>query len=331
MKKYHVYGIGNAIVDIEVLVEPDFFDRMEIEKGVMSLVERPRQSKILDELKYYNTKKCCGGSAANTLISMAQLGAKTFYSCKVSNDKWGSFYTRDLVGHGVATNLLDDRPEGTTATCVVMVTPDADRTMNTHLGISKEFSANEIVESELIESEWFYIEGYLLQMEIGVDAALKGVEIARKNGVKIAITLSDKSVPFYEREALMKVIGEGVDMIFCNFDEARAFSNTDNINDCVSYMSKYSKEFCITLGGDGAVIYDGNSVHRVYTDPVKAVDTLGAGDVFAGSFMYAYVNNFDYDVAGKFACKVAAQLCAQYGTRLPDEVLLDLKKKYLKK
>lgn len=149
MKKYHVYGIGNALVDIEVLVDECFFSKMEIEKGVMSLVERPRQSKILDELKNYHTTKCCGGSAANTVIGMAQLGARAFYSCKVSADKWGEFYTRDLVGHGVGTNLLEQRPQGTTGTCVVMVTPDADRTMNTHLGISSEFSVAELVPEDV--------------------------------------------------------------------------------------------------------------------------------------------------------------------------------------
>ncbi len=329
MKKYHIYGIGNALVDVEVLVDETFFSRMQIEKGVMSLVERPRQSRILDELKTYHTTKCCGGSAANTVIGMAQLGARTFYSCKVSSDKWGEFYTRDLVGHGVGTNLLEARAVGTTGTCVVMVTPDADRTMNTHLGISSEFSVKELVPHEISQSEWFYIEGYIITAAPGLEAALAGASVARHSGAKIALTLSDKNAVMQHRDAFMKVINGGVDAIFCNQDEALAFAQTTDINQCVEFFSKHSRCFAITLGSKGALVYDGNSAQRIYTEPVDAVDTLGAGDLFAGCFLYAITHRYNYIKAGNFACKVASILCSQYGTRLATEKLLELKRTLL--
>ncbi|MCK5882947.1 MAG: adenosine kinase [Bacteriovoracaceae bacterium] len=329
MKKYNVYGMGNALVDIEVLVDQNYLDQMEMEKGVMCLVPRERQSQILDSVKKLDTTRCCGGSAANTVIGMAQLGGRSFYSCRVGGDKLGDFYLGNLLGHGIATNIDVDRPAVTTGTCVVMVTPDADRTMNTHLGISRDFCSDQLIPEEIAKSEYFYIEGYLLYGEEGTQAALEGVRIARENGVKIALTLSDKNLVINRREQVMSVIGEGVDAIFCNLDEARAFSGGDTPEECSVFMQKYANTFGITLGDKGALVYDGSENIMVTTASIKAIDTLGAGDLFAGSFLYAITHGHSYTEAGRFACRTASVLCSQYGTRLPTEKLLEIKKEIL--
>lgn len=329
MKEYDIYGIGNALVDIEVLIGPEFLKKMEIEKGVMSLVDKDRQELILSKLEALQFSKCCGGSAANTAIAVNQLGGKSFYSCSVSTDRWGDFYHRDLLSHGIKTNIYEQRAEGTTGTCVVMVTPDADRTMNTHLGVSQKFSKNELHIESIKKSKVFFVEGYILPEEDGLEAALIGAQVAKENGVKIALTLSDKTILSMFREQFDKLIGDGVDAIFCNLDEARAFAGSDDLEEVVSYMKKYSKMFAITLGEEGALVVDGDRRFTVGTEKVNAVDTLGAGDLFAGCFLYGITNDIPLERAASLACSAASNLCAKYGTRLHTKDLLELKDKFL--
>ena len=152
MTEYDVYALGNALLDIEFEVSPEELQKLGIEKGVMTLLDRDAQDKIVSNLANYDQKRSCGGSAANTLIAVSQFGGKAFYSCKVADDEPGKFYTQDLIDCGVATNLENHPAQsGVTGKCLVFVTPDADRTMNTFLGISGEFSDQELV-SEAIKN-----------------------------------------------------------------------------------------------------------------------------------------------------------------------------------
>ena len=144
MKKYHVYGVGNALVDMEFEVEDAFFKQNDIEKGVMTLVDEARQHELIARLDAFEGKKASGGSAANTVIAMSYFGGTSFYSCKVSNDELGDFYVNDLKEAGVDSNVGDGRKDGITGKCLVMVTPDAERTMNTYLGITETFSIDEL-------------------------------------------------------------------------------------------------------------------------------------------------------------------------------------------
>ncbi|MEO0928066.1 MAG: adenosine kinase, partial [Cyanobacteria bacterium J06643_13] len=180
MTKYDVYALGNALLDVEFEVTPEVLQGLGIEKGVMTLLDQDSQDKIVNNLASYDTKRSCGGSAANTLIAIAQLGGKAFYSCKVANDEPGQFYTQDLIDCGVATNLENQTPgAGVTGKCLVFVTPDADRTMNTFLGISGEFSDAELVPEAIKSSEYTYIEGYLVSGESSKQAAIKARETAQ--------------------------------------------------------------------------------------------------------------------------------------------------------
>ena len=190
MKKYHVYGIGNALVDMEFEVEDSFLQKMNVEKGLMTLVDQDRQAELLSHLTGIQHKRSCGGSAANTIIAVSQFGGKSFYSCKVASDEVGEFYYKDLVGNGVVTNMGENREEGITGKCMVLVTPDADRTMNSFLGITETFSEAELVKSEMLDSEYLYIEGYLVTSPTGKAAAIKARELAEANGVKTALTFS---------------------------------------------------------------------------------------------------------------------------------------------
>ncbi len=178
-KKYQIYGIGNALVDMEFEVTTEFFEANGIEKGTMTLVEEGRQNELILALHRHVTKKQSGGSAANTLIGASQFGSSCFYSCKVAQDELGDFYMHDLEHANVKTNLNGQpRSEGLTGKCLVMITPDADRTMNTFLGITSEFSEKELDEDALKDSQYLYIEGYLITSEGGRRAMKRAKKVA---------------------------------------------------------------------------------------------------------------------------------------------------------
>jgi len=228
MKKYHVYGVGNALVDMEFEVEDAFFDKNNIEKGVMTLVDEARQHELIGQLDAFEGKKASGGSAANTLIALSYFGGCAFYSCKVSSDELGDFYVQDMQAAGVDSNVGDGRKEGITGKCLVMVTPDAERTMNTYLGITETFSVDELHQDALRDAEYLYIEGYLVTSSTGRHAAIEARKIAEEAGVKTALTFSDPAMVEFFKDGLAEMIGNKVDLLFCNEAEAKSWAGTDD-------------------------------------------------------------------------------------------------------
>ncbi|MET1256062.1 adenosine kinase [Aliikangiella maris] len=321
-KQYQVYGIGNALVDFEIETTPDELAALNVEKGVMTLIDGERQQALLNAFHGKHHSRACGGSAANTIIGAQSLGAKCFYSCKVANDETGHFYRDDLLRHGVETNLADEAlEEGETGKCLVLITDDADRTMNTFLGITGEINSRQVNQSALAASEYLYIEGYLSSSPTALQAAVEAMAFARKNQVKTAFSLSDPNMVKFCREGLIAIIGEGVDLLFCNYDEATLYSESDNLEDAARKLSKLAKVVVITLGADGALIVYGDEQIKVAGHPVKALDTNGAGDLFAGSFLYAISQGHDLSKAGQLASFASAQLVTQFGPRLTDDKL----------
>lgn len=316
MKKHHVYGIGNALVDIEIETSADFLAKNDVRKGLMTLVDEARQSELLSAVEGQQHQRTCGGSAANTVIAVQQLGGRSFYSCKVANDEMGDFYFNDLVGHGVETNLRGDRESGTTGRCLVFVTPDADRTMNTYLGITSDLSERELDESELLDSQLLYMEGYLVTSPTGKAAAIKAREIAEKNGIKTSLTFSDPGIVEHFREGFMEMIGKQVDLLFCNEAEALSFTGEQKIEQAARKLKEVAKAFAITRGPKGAYLYDGLREIHVLTQKVDAIDTNGAGDLFAGGFLYGVSNGHSFGESGRLACQLASTLVTKFGARL---------------
>lgn len=325
MKKFDVYGIGNALVDMEIEVHPDYLSKMDVQKGLMTLVDQDRQNQLLSTLGNNHHRRSCGGSAANTIIAVAQLGGHSFYSCKVANDEAGDFYARDLKNNGVSTNLSDNRPDGVTGKCMVFITPDADRTMNSYLGITETFSTEEIRKEELEQSAYLYMEGYLVTSVTGKAAAIQARDYARKAGVKVALTFSDPGIVSYFKAGFHEMIGDGVDLLFCNEAEAKSFAGTEDFNLAVTELKKHAKAIAVTRGPRGAYIYDGEKEVIIITRKVDAIDTNGAGDLFAGSFLYALSQNKSYAEAGELACRASSELVTRFGARLDKETLLKIK------
>ena len=321
MAKYSVYGVGNALVDMEIETTEEFLKKSKIEKGLMTLVDEARQNELLSHVEGKVHKRSCGGSAANTMIAISQLGGKAFYSCKVANDETGDFYFKDLVSNGLTTNLGSERAPGITGKCLVFVTPDADRTMNSFLGITETFSKNEVKEDDLAASEYLYIEGYLVTSETGRAAALHAKKCAEKNSVKTSITLSDPGIVGFFKEGLKEMIGEGVDLLFCNEAEALSFTEKDDLNAAMEELKKHGTTLAVTRGPNGARIWDGEQIIEIEAPKVQAKDTNGAGDLFAGAFLYALTHGHSYFDSGKFACHCSSRLVTEFGARLEQSTI----------
>lgn len=316
MNNYNVYGIGHALVDIELNVSDQFLAQAGLQKGTMSLVDEARQTQLLQEVAGIPQHRSCGGSSANTLIGLAQFGGQGFHACKVANDEAGKFFAQDMRTNGVENSLDKEQLSGTTGRCLVFITPDAERTMCTHLGISETFSSAQLSESTLSSAEYLYIEGYLVSAPAAQTAAIEAARMARKHGVKTALTFSDSSMITYFREGLDAIIDTGLDLLFCNEVEALTYTNSDNLEQAKSQLTKIAKQIGITLGSKGATIYNGESWIDIPGVAVQAVDSNGAGDLFAGGFLFGITHGYSLVKTGQLACHAASVLVTQSGARL---------------
>lgn len=329
MRKYNIYGIGGALVDTEVQVSDKFLLENKIEKGSMTLVNEHRQTELLQAFASMGLKLVqeCGGSVCNSVVAASALGARTFFSGKVADDIDGELFIRDLQRAGVGFSRVGQE-SGTTGKCLVMVTNDAERTMNTFLGVSEMLSSKEIDYDALKNSEWLYVEGYLVTDERRTATTLEAVQYARRHGVKIAVTLSDSFVVENFGEALRDVMGTGIDLLFCNRNEALSFAKTENIESAVRSLTSISRSIAITDGENGALIFDGKSLIKSQGLSLKPIDTNGAGDMFAGTFLYALNAGKSYEWASELANYCAAKVVMNFGPRLRSKDFLDIKQRF---
>ena len=318
---YQLYGIGAALVDTEIEIEDSFLEQCQIEKGLMTLVDEERQHELMKLLAGHlvASRRASGGSAANSIIAHAALGGSSYYSCKVANDDNGAFYLNDLKNAGVDADFDGAHENGITGKCLVMISPDAERTMNTFLGISATLSEDNLNYNALKNSEWLYVEGYLVTSDTGRNAAIKAREFAQKQGIKTALSFSDPGMVQFFKPGLKEMLGDKVDLIFCNEQEALHWADTNNMDLAIASIRDITETFAITLGNKGALVFDGQSLQKIEPLPVKAIDTNGAGDAFAGAFLYGITNGMNYAEAGKLASITAGTVVSQFGPRLSKE------------
>ena len=318
MKKYVAYGIGAALVDTEIKVKDHVLAQMNVEKGLMTLVDEARQRELLGHLEGHLVKAnhASGGSAGNSMIATAQFGGPTFMSCKVANDADGDIYIADLEAAGVDHCFKSERDHGTTGKCLVLVTPDAERSMNTFLGISETLSTDQLDEEAIAASEYVYLEGYLVTSPTGRAAAVKARELAEAAGVKTALSFSDPGMVEYFRDGMAEIVGKRLDLIFCNEAEALGWAQSNDMDVTIERLKQVANTFVITRGSEGALTFDGSELAEIPPHRVNAVDSNGAGDMFAGAFLYAITRGEDFPTAGRFASLAAGKIVANYGPRL---------------
>jgi sugar/nucleoside kinase (ribokinase family) len=302
---------------------------MGVDKRHMTLIDAARRSELLGHLQTITSRRTGGGSAGNTVVALAQLGGKAFYSCRVADDELGAFYTQDLIANGVATNLTHTPPaSGQTGSCMVMVTPDAERSMSTFLGATAELDSTALHEQDIVNSKVYYMEGYLAASPTGLQAALQGRQIAHDAGVALATTLSDVSMINFCRSGLDAIIGQGLDYLFCNEEEAQVWCGSQDLQLICQQISQLARTVCLTRGPLGCVVLEGAKQTPVPAAPVKALDTNGAGDMFAGAFLYAVTHGHSHDQAAWLANQAAGQVVSQYGNRLTRESMGTIKARF---
>lgn len=313
---YDIYGLGNALVDMEYRVDDGFLRRHAIAKGHMTLVEEDRLDALIADLDEYDPERMSGGSAANTVIAAQCFGVRTFYSCKVAEDATGDYFLRDMGTAGVETNANAANGLGKSGRCLVLVTPDAERSMNTFLGVSSQLGTAEIDEAALAKASFFYVEGYLSSSKGSLEAAVECRELAEDSGVKTAVSLSDPSMVEFFREGVEQMLGNGVDHLFCNEEEALAWSRTDRLDIAIRELADMARAVNITLGARGSLAINGREQHNAPGYPVTAVDTNGAGDIYAGACLFGWAAGMTAEQAAAFGNFAAANLVQRYGARL---------------
>lgn len=322
---YDVMAVGNALVDHEYLLTDDQLTNTSLTKGCMTLASLNEQTELLNQFKSLQlspSKQSGGGSAANAMFALSCLGGKSFYSCRVGNDAAGQFYLSDLNEAGVATSTISIAENGVTGSCVVAISPDGERTMQTYLGASSEIEDANVDFDTLRQSEWLYIEGYLAMSETLRSAIQTMRQQAAESGTKIAVSFADPSVINFAKDGLLEILGDGVDTIFCNVEEAMLFNGANDIVEAAKALTKYCHLAVVTNGADDTVICerlnDNNlSITIVATPTVpKVIDTNGAGDNYSGAFLYALIKGHSLTECGELAGKVATQIVQQFGPRL---------------
>ncbi len=327
MTEYDVYGIGNALVDIEYRVADEDLRELNIEKGCRVLIDQSRCEELSTALKDKPCRRISGGSVANSLVAIGQLGSRGYLSCAVANDEAGQCFTDDLAANNVASQRWQpEAQQESTGECFVFVTPDAERSMNTYLGISGDICFDQHNIDTILASRWVLIEGYLACEPHSCEIATLTRQTATAQNVQIALTLSDPNVVAHFKTELQAIVGDQIDLLFANEAEALGLSAAKNLQLALPILQQISKTVCVTRGESGVLIASGQQILEIPAVPATVVDTNGAGDMFAGAFLHGINAGMAFSQAGELAVKAAAKVVAQFGPRLSAEALKLLSK-----
>jgi len=323
-----VYSFGSALVDIQVQVDDDIFQELEIEKGNMYLTERTRQEQVLkrllgsDELSLdrisQQLKTAAGGSAANTVYGIVQLGGSAGLCGAVADDAFGALYRRDMEASGV--KFTPRIASGVSGTCVVLISNDAQRTMLTCLGVSSELTPDDIDVSLLENSDYIYLEGYLFDSDTATKTMQHAVTLAKRAGVKVAFTASDAFCIDRHRDIFLKIIKEDVDLLFANAQEAQALTGASDTTAALLELGEMCAGVALTDGEQGSILRIEGTTVRVAPHKVAALDTTGAGDSYAAGLLYGLTNGCSLERSGEIASLFSARVVSLMGPRYTGDI-----------
>ncbi len=321
--RYDVLGIGNAIVDVIARAEENFLLAQGMHKGTMALIDEARAHAIYDAMG--PAVETSGGSAANTIVGLASLGARTAFIGKIKDDGLGRAYSHDIRAAGVSFPTKPAVAGPSTGRCYVLVTPDGERTMNTYLGAAQDLQPADIDADAVAGSAILYLEGYLWDPKNAKDAFLKAAKIAHEAGRKVALSLSDAfCVDRWREEFLQLMRSRTVDLIFANEAELHSLYQTADFNSAVAALRGDIDIAVVTRSADGCVVVGGEAAEAVPAFPVeRVVDTTGAGDLFAAGFLFGLARGADDRTCGRLGALAAAEVIQHLGAR-PETSLRDL-------
>ncbi|MGQ9819605.1 MAG: adenosine kinase [Candidatus Kapaibacteriales bacterium] len=327
-KDIELCGLGNGLVDLLYEVTFEELELLGLRKGEMRIVDPGLQNNLLKLLAGKSYHICSGGSAANTIIAFSQFGGKSAYQTVLGNDDFGRFYLQEFLELKIP--LLAPLIDEATGTCIVLITPDSERTMNTSLGATGKFSSEHIDQGFVQRAKWLYLEGYKFSAESSTKGLFYSIELAKKFNTRIALTVSDVFIIENFRPKLMHAI-ESVDLLFCNLQEALHLTRENSLDKAINQMMNLVPNFVITLGEKGSIIFWNNESCQIPAYQTNPIDTTGAGDVFAGGFMFGLIRYNNPIIAGHLASYASAKVVSQFGARLksnPKEILNFIKAKF---
>jgi sugar/nucleoside kinase (ribokinase family) len=315
MKEYVVCGLGNAIVDIFVEVNDEEFAELGFDRGSMRLVDAEEQRRLLERFQDREPRLVSGGSVANSVIALSQLGGDAAFIGCVGDDRYGLFYENEFEALGI--DMGNPVIVGAaTGTCVCLITPDAERTMRTCLGVSKQLAARHIDEERIKNSQWLFLEGYVFaNPETGHSAIREALRLAKKHGTRVALTCSEAFVPQAFADAFLEALDQ-TSLLFCNAPEACAVTNSNDPLTAFERLKAMVPSCVVTDGPNGAFVrHAGVEVH-VPAYPCEPKDLTGAGDMFAGAFLYGIAQGIPPHRAARAGCYLAMKVITQIGARL---------------
>jgi Sugar kinases, ribokinase family len=320
--RYHVAGIGNAIVDVLVHADDALLNTLQIAKGMMTLIDAEQAEHIYAQLP--PGIECSGGSAANTVAGIASLGGKAVYMGKVRRDQLGEVFAHDIRKAGVAFDTVAAADGLSTARCFVLVTPDAQRTMLTYLGACVEFTPDDVDGDAIAAADVTYLEGYLYDPPLAKRAFLKAADCAHKAGRLVSLSLSDPFCVDRHREAFLELAGNHVDILFANEAEITALYRTDSFDEAVRQVRGHCRVAVLTRGARGSVVVTEDNVHVIGAEAgIPVVDTTGAGDLYAAGFLHGFTQGRDLATSAVLGGIAAAEIISHFGAR-PERPLAQL-------
>ncbi len=321
-KKITVVGIGNAIVDVIANVEDEFLSSCRLEKGSMHLICKEDADALHSQISV--KKVISGGSVANSIAGLAILGNRVAFIGKVSNDELGKSFDRELKSLGVIFNTPKSENTGlSTARCIVLTTPDSQRTMNTCLGVAGDLYPEDVDEKLIADAKIAFVEGYLWDQQLAKKAVSRVMEIASSSGSMVAMSLSDRMCVERHRQEFMSAVKEHVDILFANENEIKALLKVKDIKSAIKMVSGLKIIAAITRSGQGSIIVRGEEIQNITAEKTVVLDSTGAGDMYAAGFLHAFVNGRDLYTCGRSGSIIASEIISHFGAR-PERPLLKL-------
>jgi sugar/nucleoside kinase (ribokinase family) len=315
MKEFQICGLGNAVVDIFLEISEAEFAQLGFERGGMRLVDHGEQKLLLERYQKHEPKLVSGGSVANSIIAFSQLGGQAAFIGCVGDDRYGLFYANEFeeLGIDIGNPIIVNEATGT---CVCIITPDAERTMRTCLAVSSHLSAKHIDAERVKNSDWLFIEGYVFaNPDTGQKAIREAIRIAKENGTKVAITCSDAFVVNVFGDALRDAL-KSTDLFFCNETEACAVTGAATAEQAFEKLNGNIASVVVTNGPNGAYVRHGGVSTHVPAFPTEPKDLTGAGDMFAGAFLYGITHGVSAENAARAGSFLSHKVISQVGARL---------------
>ena len=314
-KRFQVAGIGNAMVDVLAHADDAFLAANGVEKGIMQLIDRDGGVELYSRIG--PAQEISGGSAANTIAGIAHLGGRTSYTGKVKDDQLGAIFAHDLRAQGAVyeTALAPKDHEAETGRCIVLVTPDGERSMNTYLGVTEYLGPDDIDPAVMAEAEWIFLEGYRFDGPDSHEAFAKAIQAAREAGGKVSLTLSDPFCIERHRAAFGAMLKDHVDLLFANRAEILSMYETADFDTALNAAAAEIETVVCTESEHGAHILSGGRRWHIPAVPTRVVDATGAGDLFAGAFLWGLTEGFDLPDCGRMGCIAASEVIGHIGAR----------------